>query len=80
MKLTFGNMIIDLNIFKLEGQQIYPCTEPFEVNMIQGLASEFKEDQMDSDFGALTKVLTSYVRKRSGFLMKWTNRLIMYHP
>ena len=51
MKLTFGNMTVDMNIFNLEGQQSEPSTELFEVNMIQSRSSEFEDDQMDSDFG-----------------------------
>ena len=43
MKPTFGNMIVDLSIFNLEGQQSDQFTEPFEVNMIQNLSSEFKD-------------------------------------
>jgi len=51
-KLTFENMTVNLNIFNLEGQNNDQSTEPFEVNMIQGLSSEyFKEDQMDTDVG-----------------------------
>ena len=51
MKLTFGNMTVDLNIFNLEGQKSEPSTEFFEVNMIQSRSNEFEDDHMDSDFG-----------------------------
>ena len=45
MKLTFGNMTIDLNIFNLGKQPIYHSDQPFDVNMIQGISSEHFEDE-----------------------------------
>ena len=52
MKLTFGNMMIDLNIFNLRRQLSDPSDQSFEVDLIQRLSSEhFAEDHMDSDFG-----------------------------
>jgi len=40
MKLTFRNMIVDLNIFNLEGQLSNSSNQSFEVNMIQDFPNE----------------------------------------
>jgi len=45
MKLTFGNMTIDLNIFNLGKQPSDHSDQPFDVNMIQGTSSEHFEDE-----------------------------------
>jgi len=45
MKLTFGNMTIDFNIFNLGKQPIDHSDQPFDVNMIQGISSEHFEDE-----------------------------------
>ena len=48
MKLTFSNMIIDLNIFNLGNQPSNHPDQPFDVNWIQGIPSEhFKDDGSD---------------------------------
>jgi len=45
MKLTFGNMTLDLNIFNLVKQPSDHSDQPFDVNMIQGISSEQFEDE-----------------------------------
>jgi hypothetical protein len=45
MKLTFGNMTMDVNIFHLGKQPSDQTNEPFEVNMIEGLPSENGEKE-----------------------------------
>ena len=58
MKLTFGNMTIDLNIFNLGNQLCDHSDQPFDVKWIQGIPSENFEDEgsdikyidLESDF------------------------------
>ena len=45
MKLTFGNMTINLNIFNLRKQPSDHSDQPFDVNMIQEISSEHFEDE-----------------------------------
>jgi len=45
MKLTFGNMTMDLNIFNLEKQPRDHSDQPIDVNMIQGISSKYFEDE-----------------------------------
>ena len=45
MKLTFGNITIDLNIFNLGKQPSDHSDQPFDVNWIQGIPSEHIEDE-----------------------------------
>jgi hypothetical protein len=45
MKLTFGNMTVDLNIFYFGKQPSDLMDEPFNCNLIQGLSSEHWEDE-----------------------------------
>ena len=47
MKLTFGNMTLDLNIFNLAKQPSDHSDQPWEhdVNMIQGISSEQFENE-----------------------------------
>jgi len=50
MKLTFGNMTIDLNIFNLGKQLMDPSDQPFDVNLIEGIPSEHFENDIQSKF------------------------------
>ena len=52
MKLSFGNMTVDLNIFNLGRQPSDPSDEPMEVNFIQGISSEQQEGECESDSNA----------------------------
>ena len=45
MKLTFGNMIIDLNIFNLGNKPSDHPDQPFDVNWIQEIPSEHFKDE-----------------------------------
>ena len=45
MKLTFGNMTMDVNIFHLGKQPSDQTNEPFKVIMIEGLPSENGEEE-----------------------------------
>ena len=61
MKLTFGNMTMDVNIFHLGKQPSDQSDEPFEVNMIESLPCESKEedeieDLYDDNFVELDEV------------------------
>ena len=49
MKLTFGNMTMDVNIFHLGKQPSDQTEEPFEVNMIESLPSESREEEEIED-------------------------------
>lgn len=45
MRLSFRNMMLDLNIFNLWHQITDPFDELLDVNMIQGISSEYTEDE-----------------------------------
>ena len=49
MKLTFKNMTMDVNIFHLGKQPSDQTEEPFEVNMIESLPSESREEEEIED-------------------------------
>ena len=49
MKLSFGNMTVDLNIFNLGKQPLNPSDQPFKINLIEEISSEHLEENIDSE-------------------------------